>query len=67
MTFENKKRIDFGSGAGVGSVFGEGSLTMIVALLALVTSAVSIFLIVDIKKKLVPATVNSADESDDKE
>ena len=47
-----------------GSVFGEGSLAMIVALLALVASAVSIFLIVDIKKKLAPANAKAADEGD---
>lgn len=34
-----------------GSIFGEGSLAMIVAILALVASAVSIFLIVDMRKK----------------
>jgi hypothetical protein len=41
---------------GVGSVFGEGSLTMIVSLLSLVASGVAIFLIADMKKKLVSAT-----------
>jgi hypothetical protein len=38
---------------------------MIVAILALIASAVSIFLIVDMKKKLVPATANGAAKSDD--
>ena len=61
-TFEDKTMV-----AGVGSVFGEGSLSMIVAIIALVASAVSIFLIVDMKKKLVPATVKVAVESDDEE
>ena len=37
--------------AGVGSIFGEGSLTMIVALLALIASGVSIFLVVYYNKK----------------
>ena len=66
-TFENKKRIDFGNSAGVGSIFGEGSLSMIVAIPALVASAVAIFLVLDMKKKAVPATVNGANKSDDEE
>jgi hypothetical protein len=41
-----------------GSIFGEGSLSMIVAILALVASAVSIFLIVDMRKKPVPAAAD---------
>ena len=46
-------------------IFGEGSLTMIVALLALITSAVSIFLTVYYnKKKAVPAEANNAAESE---
>jgi hypothetical protein len=61
-TFEDKSMV-----AGAGSILGEGSLTMIVALLALVASSVSIFLIVDMKKKLVPAAVKVAEETDDEE
>ena len=49
----------------VGSMLGEGSLTMIVALLALITSGVCIFLIVDMKKKLVPVAANNATEADE--
>ena len=50
-----------------GSIFGEGSLTMIIAILALVASAISIFLIVDVKKKSVPATANNtANKADEK-
>ena len=46
-----------------GSIFGEGSLTMIVALLALIASGVSIFLTVYYnKKKAVPAAANNATE-----
>ena len=63
--FEYKRYVDFGNGAGAGSILGEGSPAMIVAILALVASAVSIFLIVDMKKKLVPATANGAAKSDD--
>jgi hypothetical protein len=66
-TFSDKNAVTFVGGTvsnGVGSIFGEGSLAMIVAILALVASGVSIFLIVDMKKKLVPATANGADKSD---
>ena len=53
---------------GVGSIFGEGSLTMIIAILALVASAASICLtVVLFKKNAVSATANGAYESDDKE
>ena len=47
------------------SIFGEGSLTMIVSLAALIASGVCVFLIVDIKKKLVPAAANKATEADE--
>ena len=51
-TFNNKNAAKFVyTGAQAGSVFGEGSLTMIVALLALITSAVSIFLTVYYNKR----------------
>ena len=53
------------NGKVVGSIFGEGSLTMIIALLALIASGVCIFLIVDIKKKLVPVAANNATEADE--
>ena len=51
----------------VGSMLGEGSLTMIVALLALITSGVCIFLIVDMKKKLVPVAANKECKDEDNE
>ena len=51
----------------VGSIFGEGSLSIIVSLLALIASGVSIFLIVDMKKKLVPAATNNVAETKDEE
>ena len=66
-TFENKQYVDFGNGAGAGSVFGEGSFSMIVSLAALIASGISIFLIVDMKKKLVPATANNTEENEDEE
>jgi hypothetical protein len=64
-TFSNKDYIDFGNGAGVGSIFGEGSPAMIIAILSLIASAVSIFLIVGMKKKLVPVAANNAAEADE--
>jgi hypothetical protein len=47
-----------------GSVFGEGSPAMIIAILALAVAAVSIFLIVDMRKKLIPAAAKGAAEAD---
>ena len=54
----------------VGSVFGEGSLTMIVALVAivgLVTSVVSICLVADMKKKTARVAADNTAEADDEE
>ena len=51
--------------AHVGSIFGEGSLSMIVALLALIASAVSIFLTVYYnKKKAAPVAVQSKEDEE---
>ena len=58
-TFEDKTMV-----AGVGSVFGDGSLSMIVAILALVASGVSILLIVDVKKKLVSVAANKTEKAE---
>ena len=50
------------------SIFGEGSLTMIVALLALIASGVAIFLVVYYnKKKAVPVAANEATKTEDEE
>jgi hypothetical protein len=52
-----------GNAIAVGSIFGEGSLTMIVALLGLITAIASIFVNVAMnKKKNSPATVAEKDE-----
>jgi hypothetical protein len=60
-----------GTAIAVGSIFSEGSLVVItafVALLALIASGVSIFLVVYYNKgKAVPATINVADKFDDEE
>ena len=62
-TFEDKSMV-----IGVGSIFGEGSLSMIVALIALAASIASVGVCIALyKKKAVPATVNGADGSDDEE
>lgn len=61
-TFDDKSMV-----VGVGSVFGEGSLTMIVALLALIASVVSIFLVADVKKKLVSVAANNTEKTEDEE
>lgn len=48
-----------------GSIFGEGSLTMIVAILTLVVSCISLFLTVYYnKKKAVPAAANGVAETE---
>ena len=62
-TFNDKSLV---AGVGVGSIFGEGSLTVIVAivaLLALVASAVSIFMVASMKKKLAPAEETNSEET----
>ena len=70
-TYEDKAKVNFiGSNARAmtGSIFGEGSLTMIVALLALSASGVAIFLVVYYnKKKAAPATADAVAETEDEE
>ena len=62
-TFEDKSMV-----IGVGSIFGEGSLTMIVALIALVASIASVSVCVALyKKKAVPATADNAAETNSEE
>jgi hypothetical protein len=72
-TFSNKNAVKFVGGTvsnGAGSIFGEGSLTMIVSILALVASGVSISLTVYYNKnKAAPVAANGAadTETDDEE
>lgn len=66
-TFKDKQYIDFGDGSGTGSIFGEGSLTMIVSVIALIASVASIIVNVSSKNKTVPETTNSTAKSDNKE
>ena len=49
------------------SIFGEGSLAMIVATTALIASAAAIFVSVSSKKKAVSSTANNAQETEDEE
>jgi hypothetical protein len=68
-TFNDKSMV---AGVGVGSIFGEGSLTMVISLLALVASIGSICICFVLchfyKKKVVPAVAPAAAEAtDDKE
>ena len=54
--------------SGTGSIFGEGSFLMIIAILSLIASGVAIFLVVYYnKKKAVPAIANNAAETTDEE
>lgn len=67
-TFKNEKAAIFQDANGnvVGSIFGEGSLTMIVALLALIASGVAIFLTVYYnKKKAAPVAVDTKEAEDE--
>ena len=70
-TFSDKNAVTFVGGTvsnGIGSIFGEGSLSMIVSILSLIASGVAIFLVVYYnKKKAVPATANNATEPDEEE
>ena len=69
IVFEDTDAPD-GSARRFGSIFGEGSLTMIVAFLSLIASAVAIFLVVYYnKKKAAPVAANGATdtETDDEE
>lgn len=65
-TFNKKSAaqfVDTDASNGTGTIFGEGSLTMIVAILALVVSAFSIcFTVVLNKKKAVPTMANDKEE-----
>jgi hypothetical protein len=67
-TFADKGDIDFGDGFNsTASIFGEGSLTTIVAITALIASAAAIFVSVSSKKKAAPATSNNVTEAEDGE
>ena len=63
--FEDKGKVE-----GVGSLFGEGSLTNILVIISLIASGVAIFLVVYYnKKKAAPVAANGATdtEADDEE
>ena len=67
-TFNNKDFVILNGSNFSASIFGEGSLSMIIAILSLIASGVAIFLVVYFnKKKAVPATANNAAESNDEE
>ncbi len=67
-TFKDKGMVTFSDKA-VGSIFGEGSLAMIVSFVALIASAAAIVVNVSSKKKAVPVATNEAadTETDDEE
>ena len=69
IVFEDTDALD-GRARRFGSIFGEGSLTMIVAFLSLIASGVAIFLVVYYnKKKAAPVAANGVaeTETDDEE
>ncbi len=63
-TFNDRSLASFDGVAGVGSIFGEGSLSMIVSFVALIASVAAIVVSVSSKKKV---TANGAEESDEEE
>ena len=66
-TFNDRSRATF-EASGVGSMLGEGSLTMVISLLALIASGVAVVIsVVQYKKKAVPATAGKTAEGDDEE
>ena len=65
-TFVGKEFMKISGNNATASIFGEGSLTMIVALLALIASGVSIFLTVYYnKKKAAPVAVDAKKAEDE--
>jgi hypothetical protein len=65
--FKDKSMV---AGVGVGSIFGEGSLTNILTIIALLASATAIFLTLYFNKKNavpVTATIAKAEETEDEE
>jgi hypothetical protein len=66
-TYNDRNSVQIENG-GTGSIFGEGSFSMIIAILSLIASGVAIFLVVYYnKKKAVPAIANNAAETTDEE
>ena len=65
-TFNDRSLATF-DGKAVASIFGEGSLAMIVSLVALIASVAAIVVNVSSKKKAVPAIANNEAESGDEE
>ena len=61
------KIIDTDAKNGIGSLFGEGSLTMIVSFVALFASAAAIIVNVSSKKKAAPVAANGAAETENGE
>ena len=69
-TFSDKNDATFYGGNvsnAAGSIFGEGSLTMIVSFVALIASVAAIVVNVSSKKKAVPVAANGATETENTE
>ena len=68
-SFVDKGDVDFGDGVNsTASIFGEGSLTMIIAFTALIAAVASLLVNVSARKKAVPAAAaNAADDEDEDE
>ncbi len=62
-TSNDRTRATFNGAVGAGSIFGAGSVTVIMSILALAASCVAIFLVVYCnKKKAIPVSAEKADE-----
>ena len=66
-TYNDRSRATFDGSAGVGSIFGKGSFTTIVACVALIASVGAIVANISSKKKAVPATPNNTAEAETEE
>ena len=67
-TFSDKNAVTFVGGTvsnDIGSIFGEGSLAIIVAFVALIVSVAAIVVNVSSKKKAAAVAANSAAEADE--
>ena len=62
---EGASGVWWGTASGTASMLGNGSFAMIVALASFATSIVSICLVADLKKKLVPTAANKETEEEE--
>jgi hypothetical protein len=64
-TFEDKQYVDFGKGAGEGSMIGEGSFTNILIIISMAGSVASICLTIGLYKKKTSLATAGADTDEE--